>query len=60
MTQVAVAAKMQVSQGWVSKVEKMDSPPLEAIVEYLQALGGQLTLQVKGLGDKPLTLPIPA
>ncbi|MGA8043226.1 MAG: hypothetical protein WCA37_10515 [Terracidiphilus sp.] len=44
-TQVAVAAKLKVAQGAVSRMEKQSDFLLSTLREYVSALGGQLELR---------------
>lgn len=45
-TQIAVAAKLRVGQGSVSRIEKQSDFLLSTLREYVGALGGQLELRV--------------
>jgi hypothetical protein len=44
-TQVAVAEKLQIGQGAVSRIEKQSDFLLSTLREYVSALGGQLELR---------------
>lgn len=44
-TQVAVAAKLKIAQGAVSRMEKQSDFLLSTLREYVNALGGQLELR---------------
>jgi transcriptional regulator with XRE-family HTH domain len=46
-TQVALAEKLRVGQGSVSRIEKQSDFLLSTLKEYVGALGGQLELRVK-------------
>jgi transcriptional regulator with XRE-family HTH domain len=46
-TQVAVAKKLKIGQGAVSRIEKQSDFLLSTMREYVAALGGQLELHVK-------------
>lgn len=45
-TQIAVAEKLRVGQGSVSRIEKQSDFLLSTLKEYVGALGGQLELRV--------------
>jgi hypothetical protein len=45
-TQIAVAAKLRVGQGSVSRIEKQSDFLLSTLREYVGALGGQLEVRV--------------
>ena len=46
-TQVAVAERLKIGQGAVSRIEKQSDFLLSTLREYVDALGGQLELHVK-------------
>ncbi len=45
-TQIAIAEKLRVGQGSVSRIEKQSDLLLSTLKEYVGALGGQLELRV--------------
>jgi transcriptional regulator with XRE-family HTH domain len=46
-TQVEVAAALQVTQGYISKLERQNDMPISTLQAYLEALGGTVELRAR-------------
>jgi transcriptional regulator with XRE-family HTH domain len=59
MTQKEVAQAMQRNKAAISKLEISDNPRLQAVLEYIKALGGKIHLEVT-LDEKRYNLVLPS
>jgi len=53
VSQEDLAKRADHHQSWVSRVERLDNPRLGQLVEYINALGCSISVEVK-LGNTPI------
>lgn len=59
ITQRQLAARMAVSQEFVSKLERGGDPRLSSITRYVKAMGGDVELVVAMPNQEPVDLAVP-
>lgn len=55
-SQEDIAEMLEVTQGYVSRLERQGDMPLSRLYAYVQALGGQLEIKAK-FRDQEITIP---